>query len=170
MRLGRRKTCIEREAAHRLARLGGSSSDGVSEKAHKHKACGPLERANRKFPHDYPHNSLTPRPRRMPKKLSRRGGVAILGTAEDTVQIYTVQRSNGYPQFSVAWHEVGKRKIKAFADKDAAYLFAQQTVVQLQNGAAIEGPATLRRSRFSSTASGSRNRWIRTLWWRLRNG
>ncbi len=80
----------------------------------------------------------------MPKKLSRRGGVAILGTAEATVRIYSVQRSNGDQQFSVAWHEAGKRKIKAFADKDAAYLFAQQTVVQLQNGAAIEGAATLR--------------------------
>ncbi|MGF1529802.1 MAG: hypothetical protein ACFCU4_00390 [Puniceicoccaceae bacterium] len=84
----------------------------------------------------------------MPKKLSRRGGVAILGTAEATVRIYTVQRSNGYPQFRVAWHEAGERKIKAFANKDAAHLFAQQTVVQLQNGAATSEAATILRPYF----------------------
>ncbi len=73
-----------------------------------------------------------------PKRKKRRSRVVEIGSSPFTAKIYTIQRKDGYPQFTVAWKEGGGRKTRSFACMDEARMVAQQTVVRLQNGGLVD--------------------------------
>jgi len=77
-----------------------------------------------------------------PKK--RRNRIIEAGSGLSRVRIYTINRSDGYPQFTISWKEGGRRQLKSFAQLDEARLVAQQTMVRLANYANNGGNATLR--------------------------
>ena len=77
-----------------------------------------------------------------PKK--RRNRIIEVGSGLSRVRIYTINRSDGYPQFAISWKEGGRRQMKSFAQLDEARLVAQQTMVRLANYANNGGNATLR--------------------------
>ena len=51
----------------------------------------------------------------MARKRKRRSGVVEIGTGPARVKIYTVNRKDGYPMFSLYWREDGRRQTKHLA-------------------------------------------------------
>ena len=70
----------------------------------------------------------------MTRKRKRRSSIVVIGQGWGTVKIYTVNRSNGYPQFTIAWKEAGYRKTKTTSSMEEARMIAQQISVRLLNG------------------------------------
>mgnify|MGYP002621925288 CR=1 FL=1 len=77
-----------------------------------------------------------------PKK--KRNKIIELGSGPSLVRIYTINRSDGYPQHTVAWKEGGRRKTRVFANLDEARLIARQQVVRLTNIVEGAGEVSLR--------------------------
>ncbi len=80
----------------------------------------------------------------MARKRKRRNGIVEIGTGPARVKIYTVNRKDGYPMFSLYWREDGRRRTKHLACMDEARLIAQQVSVRLENGFATGTEATKR--------------------------
>ena len=80
----------------------------------------------------------------MARKKKRRNKIVEIGAGLAQVRIYTVNRSNGYPHYTVAWKEGGKRRTRIFASMDEARMIAQQTSVRLTNGASATDEVTKR--------------------------
>jgi integrase len=64
----------------------------------------------------------------------KRSSIVEIGTGPARVKIYTVNRKDGYPMFSLYWKEGGQRKVRHLACMEEARLIAQQTTVRLING------------------------------------
>ena len=67
----------------------------------------------------------------MTRKRKRRSSIVEIGQGWGTVKIYTINRSNGYPQFTIAWKEAGYRKTKTTSSMEEARMIAQQISVRL---------------------------------------
>ena len=67
-----------------------------------------------------------------------------IGTGPARVKIYTVNRKDGYPMFSLYWKEGGRRRYKHLACVEEARLIAQQISLRLENGFASGNEATKR--------------------------
>lgn len=80
----------------------------------------------------------------MPRKKQCRNKIVEIGNGLATVRIYTVNRSNGYPHYTVAWKEGGRRRTRVFASMEEARMIAQQTSVRLTNGASAIDEVTKR--------------------------
>ena len=80
----------------------------------------------------------------MARKRKRRSSIVEIGTGPARVKIYTVNRKDGYPMFSLYWKEGGRRRYKHLACMEEARLIAQQISVRLENGFASGNEATKR--------------------------
>jgi integrase len=74
----------------------------------------------------------------------KRSSVVEIGTGPARVKIYTVNRKDGYPMFSLYWKEGGQRKVRHLACMEEARLIAQQTTVRLTNGWSASDEVTKR--------------------------
>jgi integrase len=80
----------------------------------------------------------------MTRKRKRRSSVVEIGTGPAKVRIYTINRKDGYDQFTLAWKEGGRRKTRCLSCIDEAKMVAQQITVRLINGGAETSEATRR--------------------------
>jgi len=80
----------------------------------------------------------------MNPKKKRRSSVVEIGKGPARVRIYTIQRKDGYPQFTLCWKEGGRRRTRCFACMDEARMIAQQTTVRLTNTCHATDEATKR--------------------------
>lgn len=80
----------------------------------------------------------------MIRKRKRRSSVVEIGTGPCRVKIYTVNRKDGYPMYSLYWKEGGQRKFRHLACQEEARLIAQQITVRLANGFDTGNEATKR--------------------------
>jgi integrase len=80
----------------------------------------------------------------MNRKRKRRNSVVEIGTGPCRVKIYTVNRKDGYPMYSLYWKEGGQRKFRHLACQEEARLIAQQVTVRLANGFDTGNEATKR--------------------------
>jgi hypothetical protein len=67
-----------------------------------------------------------------------------IGSGPARVKIYTIIRADGYDQFTMAWKEGRRRRVRSFACMDEARIIAQQTNVRLLNGWSVGDEATRR--------------------------
>jgi integrase len=67
-----------------------------------------------------------------------------IGTGPTKVRIYTINRKDGYDQFTLAWKEGGSRRTRCFSCMDEARMIAQQVTVRLINGGSDTCEATRR--------------------------
>jgi integrase len=74
----------------------------------------------------------------------KRSSVVEIGTGPARVKIYTVNRKDGYPMFSIYWKEGGQRKVRHLACMEEARLIAQQTTIRLTNGWSASDEVTKR--------------------------
>jgi integrase len=70
----------------------------------------------------------------MTQKRKRRSSIVEIGTGPTKVRIYTINRKDGYDQFTLAWKEGGKRRTRCFSCMDEAKMVGQQVTVRLING------------------------------------
>jgi integrase len=70
----------------------------------------------------------------MTQKRKRRSSIVEVGTGPAKVRIYTINRKDGYDQFTLAWQEGGRRRTRCFSCMDEAKMVAQQITVRLING------------------------------------
>ncbi len=56
----------------------------------------------------------------MPQKRKRRSSIVEIGTGPARIKIYTMNRRDGYPEFTLSWKEGGKRKTRSFSSIDEA--------------------------------------------------
>ena len=70
----------------------------------------------------------------MTKKRKRRSAIVEIGTGPTKVRIYTINRKDGYEQFTLAWKEDGRRRTRCLSCMDEARMIAQQVTVRLING------------------------------------
>jgi integrase len=80
----------------------------------------------------------------MPRKRKRRSSIVEIGSGPATVRIYTINRKDGYDQFTLAWKEGGRRKTRCFSCMDEAKMVGQQITVRLINGGTEACEATRR--------------------------
>ncbi|MFZ9937901.1 MAG: tyrosine-type recombinase/integrase [Luteolibacter sp.] len=80
----------------------------------------------------------------MPRKRKRRNAVVEIGNGPAKVRIYTINRKDGYDQFTLAWNEEGRRKTRCFSCMDEAKMVGQQITVRLINGGTESCEATRR--------------------------
>jgi integrase len=73
-----------------------------------------------------------------PKKKKRRSSVVEIGTGLTRVRIYTINRKDGYEQFTLAWKEGGRRRTRCLASLEEARMIGQQTTVRLANGSVAD--------------------------------
>lgn len=78
------------------------------------------------------------------RKRKRRNAIVEIGTGPSRVKIYTINRSDGYPMFSLYWKEGGQRRCRHLACMEEARIIAQQVSVRLANGFATGNEATRR--------------------------
>jgi integrase len=74
----------------------------------------------------------------------KRSSVVEIGTGPARVKIYTMNRRDGYPEFTLSWKEAGRRKTRSFSAMDEARMIAQQISVRLTNGWTAADEATRR--------------------------
>ena len=67
----------------------------------------------------------------MTRKRKRRSSVVEIGTGPSRVKIYTINRKDGYPMFSLYWKEAGQRKCRHLACMEEARIIAQEITVRL---------------------------------------
>jgi integrase len=70
----------------------------------------------------------------MTQKRKRRSAIVEIGTGPTKVRIYTINRKDGYDQFTLAWKEGGRRRTRCFSCMDEAKMVGQQVTVRLING------------------------------------
>ena len=70
----------------------------------------------------------------MTQKRKRRSAIVEIGTGPTKVRIYTINRKDGYDQFTLAWKEGGSRRTRCFSCMDEAKMVGQQVTVRLING------------------------------------
>ena len=80
----------------------------------------------------------------MTRKRKRRSSVVEIGNGPARIKIYTMNRRDGYPEFTLAWKEAGRRKTRSFSSMDEARMIAQQISVRLTNGWTAADEATRR--------------------------
>ena len=80
----------------------------------------------------------------MSRKRKRRSAVVEIGTGPAKVRIYTINRKDGYDQFTLAWKEGGGRKTRCLSCIEEAKMIAQQITVRLINGGTETCEATRR--------------------------
>lgn len=80
----------------------------------------------------------------MTRKRKRRSGIVEIGNGPARVKIYTMNRRDGYPEFTLSWKEAGRRKTRSFSSMDEARMIAQQISVRLTNGWTAADEATRR--------------------------
>ncbi|MEI7908311.1 MAG: tyrosine-type recombinase/integrase [Verrucomicrobiota bacterium] len=80
----------------------------------------------------------------MTRKKKRRSSVVEIGNGPARVRIYTMNRKDGYDEFTLSWKEGGRRKLRSFGDMNEARMVAQQTTVKLTNGFSTSDEATKR--------------------------
>jgi integrase len=80
----------------------------------------------------------------MTQKRKRRSSIVEIGSGPSRVKIYTINRSNGYPMFSLYWKEGGRRRCRHLACMEEARIIAQQISVRLANGFETGNEATRR--------------------------
>jgi integrase len=106
-----------------------------------------------------------------PRQRKRRSSIIEFGTGPARVKIYTMTRSDGYPEFTLAWKEGDRRRKRSFACLEEARLIAQQTTVRLTNGFAAGDEATRRdlemlryceqqAARFGMTLTAAIDEWV----------
>jgi hypothetical protein len=106
-----------------------------------------------------------------PKKKKRRSSVVEIGNGPARVRIYTMNRKDGYPEFTLSWKEGGRRKLRNFGDMDEARMIAQQTTVRLTNGGTVSDEATKRdiellhhceglAKKFGATLAAAMDEWV----------
>ena len=66
----------------------------------------------------------------MPRKPKRRSAIVEIGSGPATVRIYTINRKDGYNQFTFAWKESGRRKTRCFSCMEEAKMVGQQITVR----------------------------------------
>ena len=125
-------------------------------------------------------DKLTRKPGAMTRKKKRRSSVVEIGNGPARVRIYTMNRKDGYPEFTLSWKEGGRRRTRSFGDMDEARMVAQQITVKITNGWQIGSEATKRdlellwycerlAARFVSWPCRSTGRWRHGNWcWRCR--
>ena len=80
----------------------------------------------------------------MTQKRKRRSAIVEIGTGPTKVRIYTINRKDGYDQFTLAWKEGGSRRTRCFSCMDEAKMVGQQVTVRLINGFSDTCEATRR--------------------------
>ena len=80
----------------------------------------------------------------MTRKRKRRSSVVEIGNGPARIKIYTMNRRDGYPEFTLSWKEAGRRKTRSFSSMDEARMIAQQISVRLANGWTAADEATRR--------------------------
>lgn len=80
----------------------------------------------------------------MTRKKKRRSSVVEFGNGPTKVRIYSMNRKDGYPEFTLAWKEGGRRRVRSLSDMEEARMVAQQITVRLSNGWTIGDEATKR--------------------------
>lgn len=80
----------------------------------------------------------------MTQKRKRRSSIVEIGTGPTKVRIYTINRKDGYNQFTLAWKEGGSRRTRCFSCMDEAKMVGQQVTVRLINGFSDTCEATRR--------------------------
>ncbi len=80
----------------------------------------------------------------MTRKRKRRSSVVEIGNGPAKIKIYTMNRRDGYPEFTLSWKEAGRRKTRSFSSMDEARMIAQQISVRLANGWTAADEATRR--------------------------
>jgi integrase len=80
----------------------------------------------------------------MTSKRKRRSSIVEIGTGIAVVRIYTINRKDGYEQFTLAWKEGGRRRTRCLSSMDEAKMIAQQITVRLINGSSATCEATRR--------------------------
>jgi len=80
----------------------------------------------------------------MTRKSKRRSSIVEIGNGLTKVRIYTIHRTDGYDQFTLAWKEGGIRRTRSLASMAEARMIAQQTTVRLTNGGCVTDEATKR--------------------------
>ena len=70
----------------------------------------------------------------MTQKRKRRSAIVEIGTGPTKVRIYTINRKDGYDQFTLTWKEGGSRRTRCFSCMDEAKMVGQQVTVRLING------------------------------------
>ena len=70
----------------------------------------------------------------MTQKRKRRSAIVEIGSGPTKVRIYTINRKDGYDQFTLAWKEGGSRRTRCFSCMDEAKMVGQQVTVRLING------------------------------------
>ena len=80
----------------------------------------------------------------MTQKRKRRSAIVEIGTGPTKVRIYTINRKDGYDQFTLAWKEGGRRRTRCFSCMDEAKMVGQQVTVRLINGFSDTCEATRR--------------------------
>ena len=107
----------------------------------------------------------------MTRKKKRRSSVVEIGNGPTRVRIYTINRKDGYSQFTMAWKEGGCRRTRYFSCMDEARMVAQQITVKLANGWNIGSEATKRdleilwhcerqAARFGVTLAAAIDEWV----------
>jgi predicted kinase len=80
----------------------------------------------------------------MTSKRKRRSSIVEIGTGIAVVRIYTINRKDGYKQYTLAWKEGGRRRTRCLSSMDEAKMIAQQITVRLINGSSATCEATRR--------------------------
>ena len=80
----------------------------------------------------------------MTRKRKRRSSIVEIGSGLATVRIYTINRKDGYNQFTMAWKEGGRRRTRCLSSMEEAKMIAQQITVRLLNGGTESCEATRR--------------------------
>jgi hypothetical protein len=80
----------------------------------------------------------------MTRKKKRRSSVVEGGSGSATVKIYTNHRKDGYGEFTLAWREGGRRRLRSLASIDEARLVAGQITVRPANALPVGDEATKR--------------------------
>ena len=80
----------------------------------------------------------------MTRKRKRRSSIVEIGNGPARIKIYTMNRRDGYPEFTLSWKEAGRRKTRSFSAMDEARMIAQQISVRLTNGWTAADEATRR--------------------------
>ncbi len=78
----------------------------------------------------------------MTRKSKRRSSIVEIGTGIAVVRIYTINRKDGYKQYTLAWNEGGRRRTRCLSSMDEAKMIAQQITVRLINGSTEACEAT----------------------------
>jgi integrase len=80
----------------------------------------------------------------MTRKKKRRNSIVEIGSGSSRVKIYTINRKNGYREFTLYWKEGGRLRRRSISCMDEARMVAQQISVKIANGWQIGGEATKR--------------------------